>query len=387
MLRRGAVVAAVLAVALASSPARSGKPKPPPPNNTAYQYISLGPGGANGMNDAGDVVGVFLDVVDGRQISRPFVAIFDGVYVRGDLNDWINPNSGVVLVSAGDINNSGQIAGTALFDVGGTLVEHACRLTPWIVDDDGYVIVKDLDADNPTRRSRGYVINDNGDVAGELRPYGEAFLYTDTDAGGVLLNLRSFATGLNQGISEFYISINNDAQVAGGSASANWVAWRFTPHFDVNGVIDGGVMQSLGLIRENPGGGGQSSGNDINDLGEVVGFSTAGGYDVHAYRYSDGAGMLDLGALGKYDRFDRSEAFGINNLGEVVGRDHKGARAFLYTDTFKMFELDSRINGLPAQLYGDLWPKRINDNGDICGNTRGAYNSNGEAFVLRRVAP
>lgn len=382
-MRRGAVVAAVLAVALASSPARSGKPKPPPPNNTAFQYISLGPGGTTGMNDAGDVVGVFLDVVNGKQVSRPFVATFDdvrGQYVRVDLNDWINPNSGAVLVNAGDINNLGQIAATALFDVDGTLVEHACRLTP---DDEGYFVVEDLDVDNPMRRSRADAINDYGDVAGRMSS-AEGFLYTDD---GGLLNIRSFGTGLNDGLSEFPISINDDSQVAGGSSSANWVAWRFTPHFDVNGVIDGGVMQSLGLIRESPGGGGQSSGNDINDLGEVVGYSAVGGYDNHAYRYSDGTGMLDLGALGKYDRFDRSEAWGINNQGEVVGRDLKAPRAFLYTDTFKMFELDSRINGLPAQLYGDLWPIRINDNGDICGNTRGPYNYFGEAYVLWRVAP
>jgi hypothetical protein len=61
--------------------------------------------------------------------------------------------------------------------------------------------------------------------------------------------------------------------------------------------------------------------------------------------------------------------------------------AFLYTDTFKMFELDSRINGLPAQWRGRLWPKRINDRGDICGNTSGEVNYSGEAYVLRRVGP
>jgi len=59
-----------------------------------------------------------------------------------------------------------------------------------------------------------------------------------------------------------------------------------------------------------------SEANDINDRGQVVGFSRTASYsDHHAFLWENGE-MTDLGAL---PGTDRSEASDINNRGQVVG--------------------------------------------------------------------
>src|SRR5581483_11451846 len=64
------------------------------------------------------------------------------------------------------------------------------------------------------------------------------------------------------------------------------------------------TVQDLGTL------GGASIAYGVNASGQVVGES--GG---HAFRYRDGASMVDLGTLGGSE----SAAFGINSAGQVVG--------------------------------------------------------------------
>jgi probable HAF family extracellular repeat protein len=159
------------------------------------------------------------------------------------------------------------------------------------------------------------------------------------------------------------------------------VAWRFNPQSDGNGIVVGGTLQSLGVIKANRGGISQSGARDINDLGQVAGNSTAGGTSYSAFRHSSGVGMQNLGSLagGVFD------FVGINIDGEVVGRDASAGRAFLYTDQFGMFELDTRVSGLPGGMLGKLGPCKINGDGDVCGGGGAYWFQN--AFVLRRTAP
>ena len=64
-------------------------------------------------------------------------------------------------------------------------------------------------------------------------------------------------------------------------------------------------------------GGGYSSAEDINDAGQVVGYSTTGSGVTHGFRWDKGV-MTDLGSLGG----DVSDAMGINPAGQVVGTSY-----------------------------------------------------------------
>ena len=69
---------------------------------------------------------------------------------------------------------------------------------------------------------------------------------------------------------------------------------------------------------------------DINDKGEVVGFSRVSSGQAHAFLYKNGI-MYDLGTLGGID----SRANAINNRGDIVGQFTNAdgsVHAFLYRD-------------------------------------------------------
>src|SRR5262245_9423133 len=100
-------------------------------------------------------------------------------------------------------------------------------------------------------------------------------------------------------------------------------------------------MQDLGTL-----GGTNSRANGINDIGEIVGYATSAGCcDGHAFLYTPGVGMSDLGTLGGALT---SSAHAINNVGQVVGSSstEPGAvpiTAFLYTATTGMVDLNSLV--------------------------------------------
>ena len=96
----------------------------------------------------------------------------------------------------------------------------------------------------------------------------------------------------------------------------------------------------------------------INASGQVVGYAPLTSGDTHAFLYTGGS-MTDLGTLGGHD----SEAFGINDGGEVVGEaelfDNARNHAFLYSAGV-MTDLGS-LGGNPSYAVG------INDIGQIAG--------------------
>jgi probable HAF family extracellular repeat protein len=207
-------------------------------------------------------------------------------------------------------------------------------------------------------------VNDAGQAVGAARKASGAavaFLYS----GGVMQDLNSLAQNLPPGVilAEAY-GINNAGQVVGFTNGARATAFLYD-----------GAYHDLGTL--DPPYNGWSCGYAINSSGQVAGDSsgTSGGY--HAFLYSNDK-MEDLGVLpGGLD----SRAYGVNDLGQVVGYSTSATdvRAFLYRDGV-MHDLNSLlVQGLPAgavvaQAFG------INDRGQII-----ATSDRGRAYLLTPI--
>ena len=84
-------------------------------------------------------------------------------------------------------------------------------------------------------------------------------------------------------------------------------------------VLSSGVMHDIGTL-----GGTTSVGRSINESGQVAGESRINaGQVTRAFRFSPGAGMVNLGTL---SGGTASSAYGINNNGQVVGESAAEAR-------------------------------------------------------------
>ncbi len=100
----------------------------------------------------------------------------------------------------------------------------------------------------------------------------------------------------------------------------------------------GGTWQELGTLD-----GGQASyGRDINNNGQVVGYSQTGSGYFHAFRFTDTTGMQDLGTLpGDLS----SLALGTNDRGDIVGISYvlqtQISRGYIFTDARGMRPLGS----------------------------------------------
>ncbi len=226
---------------------------------------------------------------------------------------------------AKDINNAGQVVGTAVTSSG---QYHAFLFSDGTMTDIGVLIGEEY--------SHGTGINDAGDVVG-LSSLGN-FYYTN----GTVIHFGYPPKRLSYTIAR---GVNNAGDAVGyyneiGPMSIV-TSWSFL--FNVNSRR----LIKLGYSVDAYG---------INDAGQVVGAASGSN---HAFLYSDGT-MTDLGTLpgGTY-----SHAFGINNAGQVVGyantADHL-VRAFLYSDG-TMTDLGTLPGGTNSYAYG------INDAGQVVG--------------------
>jgi probable HAF family extracellular repeat protein len=182
-----------------------------------------------------------------------------------------------------------------------------------------------------------------------------AFLWTD----GTMQDLGTLG-----GTESIAYDVNADGEIVGASAVDLTEQCGFLWHR--------GQMRNLGTL-----GGTWSEATAISDAAQIVGASrTATDSDEHACRWSHGV-LQDLGTL---PGCLVSRANDINHVGQVVGyclpsgprsrtspsRSRGGA--FLYTDATGMVDLNTRID--PKSAWELDTATALNDAGQIVGNGR-----------------
>lgn len=206
---------------------------------------------------------------------------------------------------AASINASGDIAGY-IFRVDDTF-----RGFVWLRTKDG------LQLDLGTlggRETRAFDINDNGQVVGSsetARGRTRAFRWVN----GTMRNLGTLG-----GSASAAFGINNRNHVVGQSRLAgdirdpqgNVIVHAF--------LLKNGVMTDLGTL-----GGSSSVALDINDAGQIVGWSHTSNGIRHPFLWENGV-MKDLLAPGSGNT---GTAYAINSVGAVVGE--RNNRAFRYS--------------------------------------------------------
>jgi len=194
--------------------------------------------------------------------------------------------------------------------------------------------------------SAGAALNGTGEVVGFLSPTVQhGFLWS---AGRGMLDLPPLPGG-NFSVA---VGINAGGVVAGTSTTKNGgndhaVLW-------INGRV-----QDLGTLP----GGTASVGSAINASRQVAGGSDAGTTSTHATLWTKTGGMQDLGVLGGVGAYSLAE--GINRFGEVVGESSiPGSinfHGFSWTAASGMQDLGILPGGSFSVAYG------VNDLGQIVG--------------------
>jgi len=344
----------VLLAGLAWAKPPQPPPPPPPPAGVTYQIVwvdQLYKAWPEGMNSQGHIVGDSFPYGEGIQTAFLYTEATGAV----DLNTLVPPGTTLWLRSGLDINDKGQIVGTA--DSNGE--RHGYRYTPpYELNGVPYpAVVEDLGKLAPDDKSTvAYSINEAGQVCGfGTSANGQLYSYYWIEGQGI--------QPLLPGIASQALSINNLGLI-GGKESNGGYAYRTSPGFDPEYFTPPRGALTFG---------------EMNDSGCFVGaaYLVAGSTKMRAFRH-DGTSFFDLGAG------DGSYALGINNAGDVVGllpdiRNRKTgwtrAPGFIYLEGKKtLYNLDNLVVGTSADLA--VWrhgasiirPRRINSSGQIAGD-------------------
>jgi probable HAF family extracellular repeat protein len=136
---------------------------------------------------------------------------------------------------------------------------------------------------------------------------------------------------------------------------------------------NGTAVQDIGTL------GGSTIANDLNNAGQVAGGSFRADGSEHAFVWTAGGGMLDLGVV---PGADNSRAQAINNLGVVTGV----SEAFDFVHAFRWSAADG-IEDLGAFTTGISFSNgtALNDAGLIAGNSDTADNQR-QVFAWTRAS-
>ncbi len=205
-------------------------------------------------------------------------------------------------------------------------------------------------------------INNRSEIVGSVNMNGgptHAFIYRN-----------GLTTDLGNGVAAS--GINNRGDVVGFSSTPPQSGGYSQLISEHPFLYRHGLMHDLGTL-----GGSLGQATAINDLAEVVGWSTTtSNAEIHAFLYRNGK-MTDLGTLGSapsygYGTQPYSSALAINNWGQIVGSSAtaNGMHAFLYrngmmTDLNDLVTL-TYVNG-PVGFLTLTSARGINDLGQIVG--------------------
>lgn len=172
-------------------------------------------------------------------------------------------------------------------------------------------------------------------------------------------------------------AINERGQVVGISGECSNAVGGFSAQHAVLWEPDGTAIDIGNL-----GGEAWHTPMDINERGDVVGFGNPAGvpgdvFQSHAFLWTRRGGIVDLGVL---EEDASSQGLGINNRGQVVGlsRSPGGDRAVLWQDGV-ITDLNTRVE--PGYTGTLLVAGHINDAGVITGSARDADTGETVTFV------
>ena len=322
-----------------------------------YQITDLGTLGGDtsrsySINDFGDIVGRSRETLkpDGKKGLRSAF-----LYTN---NHMINlGNFGGNNTVARSVNSSRQV-------VGYSRPTDSTHYKAFLYE---YGEMKNLGTLESGLLSYAYAINDYGQVVGQSHTNksgttSEAFIYEDEEMIGL---------GTLGGNSSGAFDINAEGVVVGTSTLGE-------PSYDIQAFIyEYEEMTSLGSLDDT----GYSEARAINDSNQVVGNSLTKSGSYHAFLYEEGE-MHDIGSI-EGDSF----AYDINNNGQIVGshRSHLlegNGLAYLYENK-KM----KNLNDLLAEKDKAKWNLTeafgINDRGQIVG--WGKLDKKDHAYLLKPV--
>lgn len=218
-----------------------------------------------------------------------------------------------------------------------------------------------------------YTITDLGTLPGDsvskasaLNNVGEAAGVSETPTAAIA---TIFSSGKVTSISTLGSSASVANAINGSGEIAGWNSYNSNPNFDPQAFLySDGSMKNINSPSLFPSG---TEAYGINNAGEVVGTGYLSPSTFHAFLYSGGK-MKDLGPSGAF----QATAYAINTSGQIAGTYSLNSGAsgtFLYTN--------GRMTTLPNPSGSNgAFGIAINDNGEIAG---ALYPSEGGGHAAR----
>ena len=314
-------------------------------------------GDARGLNATGQVTGgAYRLPGDQNGSSEPYRWTPGGTAVRitgccdskvgNDIND-----AGTVVGNAHKDANSGDRG----FVATGTTIVHLPLLP----------------GGTPGGTSSAVAINNAGQIAGSS-PYTSP----NTRQHAVLWSSSLVPQDLGTlgGSSSYSIELNASGQVIGwsqlaGDASSSFFLWSTeTGMVDLRSQIDPAITDVV----------------EINDAGQIIGSYVAPNGESHAFLFTPGSGLVDLGTLGG----SSSAPTGLNNRGDVVGTSTLAdgtSHSFLWTASDGMEDITALTGATDVRRLNDRYQTLAGATAQPRRNTTGVSFSGRPSLVQLQV--